>query len=456
MKLTLLKDLAVREPRSVRFLSSHGYVVIARRVSNKEERKIPMRSLLVNNSNFFRVRSDYEYYVGEDAVQAVYEHFMPDVADISQKKSPEGSGSESALPNFGEDYSKVEGLSEEKRVQLVREQARRLEEVTKKTSAKEASQVLVDTAVQTMMANRAMLEQALRMSNAEAQRYTKEMAEATEEMVRGTELVLRNDFYETDLIAQLVKRSTGTVVQHMTRVYLMGFAFLLYYNTEFLQTSLANTIRIQFPQRYRAFYKRLLPHLDENELTLERVFWDGMRALTFPEIRKIAMGFLLHDVGKTDDIEYHEGEKGYDREVIVRHVKIGYKAVIEKSAYPREAALITGYHHEYYGHPAGYGYFREFLAEYKHMNPAAKIDFLMSYEMEPLIDYQVLAYFPAKMLEVVDVFDSLTDPHRLYRKALSPQEAIDLMYSEFIEKNSKLDPIIMDLFHRFLTERGSL
>jgi hypothetical protein len=111
--------------------------------------------------------------------------------------------------------------------------------------------------------------------------------------------------------------------------------------------------------------------------------------------------------------------------------------------------LITGYHHEYYGHPSGYGYFREFLERYRDATPQARIEYVMSYQMEPLIDYLALAFFPAKVLEVVDVFDSLTDPNRKYRSPLSKEEAISVMKEQFLERNLKLDPILFALFRRF-------
>jgi response regulator RpfG family c-di-GMP phosphodiesterase len=245
-------------------------------------------------------------------------------------------------------------------------------------------------------------------------------------------------------------------VQHMTRVFLTGFAFMLYYNRQILTSSLANRIRINFPRRYKKHYQKLLPQLHEDYINLEHVFYGGIKALSDVEINRFATGFLVHDVGKAEDIEYHEGEEGYDRETVVRHVKLGYKAVINKTTYPREAALITGYHHEYYGDPSGYGYFREFLQAYRNMQPDAKIDFVMSYEMEPLLDYEVLAYFPAKMLEVVDVFDSLTDPNRKYRAPLTSVEAIQVLEEQFVEESLKVDPIILDLFKQFLRERGIL
>jgi HD-GYP domain-containing protein (c-di-GMP phosphodiesterase class II) len=52
----------------------------------------------------------------------------------------------------------------------------------------------------------------------------------------------------------------------------------------------------------------------------------------------------------------------------------------------------------------------------------------------------------------VDVFDSLTDPNRKYRKALTPEEALDLIEEEFINKGHKVDPILFDLFTRYISE----
>ena len=69
-----------------------------------------------------------------------------------------------------------------------------------------------------------------------------------------------------------------------------------------------------------------------------------------------------------------------------------------------------------------------------------------------MIDYEVLSYFPAKMLEIVDVFDSITDPARRYRKPFAVDEAIVFMQKEFVDDNLKLDPILFDLFKAFVEE----
>ena len=132
---------------------------------------------------------------------------------------------------------------------------------------------------------------------------------------------------------------------------------------------------------------------------------------------------------------------------------MGYKQVRNKTNYPPEAALIVGYHHEYYGDSAGYGYFRGYLQQYKKANPNARQSHCISYEIEPMLNCVTLAYFPAKVLEIIDVYDSLTDSRRKYHKAKTPDEALELMKEEFIKKHQKLDIILYDIFANFIRQK---
>ena len=177
-----------------------------------------------------------------------------------------------------------------------------------------------------------------------------------------------------------------------------------------------------------------------------------MRAIPYDVYFRWAVGFLIHDIGKASAVEYHEGEARYDRNIVIDHVKKGYQSIMSKTNYPMEASLITGYHHEYYGDPNGYGYFRAYFMQYKKQNPNAKVDYCIAYELEPIMDYHTLAYFPAKVLEIIDVYDSLTDPHRVYRKAMSPDEALLVMKEEFVNHN-KIDAILFDIFCSYIKEQ---
>jgi hypothetical protein len=239
----------------------------------------------------------------------------------------------------------------------------------------------------------------------------------------------------------------------MTRVYLNGIAFLSFYNNLVSTSSAIQKLRISFAAKYRKLYYKLLVHMRMDDISLEHVFFGGMRAIP-PELYfKWAVGFLIHDIGKAAAVEYHEGEESYNRNIVIDHVKQGYKSIVTKTNYPKEACLITGYHHEYYGDPNGYGYFRTYLEQYQKANPKVKQDYCITYDLAPMVDCQALAYFPAKVLEIIDVYDSVTDPHRVYRKAMTPQEALIMMREEFIIKHVKLDPILFDIYAMFINEK---
>jgi hypothetical protein len=236
-------------------------------------------------------------------------------------------------------------------------------------------------------------------------------------------------------------------------VFLIGLEFLTYFNKLITTTSMISKLRITYPSKYRSFYRSLMPNISGDDLTLERVFRDGMRAIAPELLLHWAVGFLLHDVGKAANVEYHEGHAAYNRDIVIQHVMLGYDAIIHKTNYPRAAGLITGYHHEYYGDQSGYGSLRNYLETYKKMYPGAKPDHCMAYDLGPVLDYKAYAYFPAKILEIVDIYDSIIDPNRSYRKALSSYEALHMMRQEFIEKHHMIDAVLFDIFCAFIKEK---
>jgi hypothetical protein len=293
------------------------------------------------------------------------------------------------------------------------------------------------------------------LSEEDAKKQSQNLVESTHNLVKASSQLISENIFNDELMHTLVSKSNGTIIQHMTRVYLKGLAFLTYYNRLVSRLSIIDKLRISFNEKYYDFYHTLLPHVHPDDLTLQKVFLGGMRAIPENIFYSWAVGFLLHDIGKAAAVEYHEGEAAYNRDIVMEHVNVGYNAIINKTNYPREAALITGYHHEYYGDPSGYGYYRSFLEQSKMAAPHKKLESCISYEIEPVLNCETLAFFPAKLLEIVDIFDSLTDPNRKYKKAVTPEEAIVIMREEFIEKHIKLDAILFDLFIKFVRETSS-
>lgn len=460
--------------------------IICKHRKDGRVKQIPVRALYFNNKEFWKnSSSSWDYFVEDGRVQELLElmntvdeewlarrldeqageEMPPQKPETAEKpetlKKPEslnGVSDDAPRENFGPRWTEIDSLDNRGQVLLLEESRDRLlslaedKEATKETIVK----TLAETSRDSALVNRSALLEALRLGDEEARRRTQEIVDKTHEVIDATTSLVNEDILGDELLGTILDKSDGTVVQHMIRVFLNGLSFLMYYNKLVLTSSIVNRIRIDFEKRYKPFYRKLLPHLDsEDRLTLEQVFYGGMQAVAPKDLHNFTSGFLIHDIGKAGDIEYHEGEEGYDRDTVVEHVKMGYKAVMNKTNYPREAGLITGYHHEYYGDPDGYGYFRAFLARYKKENPRARQDYCITYRMEPILDYQALAYFPAKLLEIVDIFDALTDPNRKYKEPLKSTEALLLMRDKFILERLKIDPILFDIFLRYEKDKLS-
>jgi len=436
--------------------------------SSKKTRLMPFKVLYDNNNVFWEQGKGWDYFFTEDALEKLKERFdnkpgawnekKPKASKKTAKKAdPKEDDVEEleVVKGYGSEYRNFVEMTTEEKIECLNNNKKRLNNLLtqKDKNEKKVTEALVDTAKDAALINHAALEEAIRLADDEAKKLTQELVDSTHEMVRSSAQLMSEDIFNNDLMNTLVEKSNGTIVQHMTRVYLNGVAFLSYYNNLVSKSSAIQKLRISFATKYREYYHSLLPHLDADDVILERVFFGGMRAITPDLYFKWAVGFLIHDIGKAAAVEYHEGESSYDRNIVIDHVKQGYKSIMTKTNYPMEASLITGYHHEYYGDAAGYGYFRAYLQQYRKQNPDAKQDYCITYELEPILDYQALAYFPAKILEIIDVYDSVTDPNRVYRKSMSPEDALTMMREEFIEKHLKIDPILFDIFDSFIREK---
>jgi len=428
----------------------------------QKKRLILFKILYGNNENFWQQKGSWEYYLTEEEFQKVKEKAVAKPGawegEIPKNEKAEKSDNAASAAGYGSDYQTYAEMSIPQKIERLNKDKQRLNDLIslKSKDAAVITEALVSTTKDAALINQTVLEDALRFADDEAKKATQTIVDSTNEMIKSSAQLMSQDILNDELMATLVEKSNGTIVQHMTRVYLNGIAFLSYYNNLVSKSSAIQRLRIYFAKKYREFYSALLPHIDPDDIDLERVFLGGMRAIPPDLFLKWAVGYLIHDIGKASSVEYHEGESAYDRNIVIEHVKMGYLSIMNKTNYPMEASLITGYHHEYYGNSAGYGYFRAYLQQYKKMNPDARQDYCIAYEIEPMLDYQALAYFPAKVLEIIDIYDSVTDPKRVYRKAMTPEEALVMMREEFIVKNKKIDFILFDIFSDFIHEKEKL
>jgi len=425
------------------------------------KRYMPFGTLYENNDSFWEQIGNWEYFINRDDFKNVLEkataktglreariEVMEQQADETEKPVIE--------QGYGKEAEAVYKMTGAERVQKIEKNKQHLNDliIKKVRDPKIITGVLVKTTKDAALINHAALMDVMNIIDNEAKKQTQSLVDSTCEMVKYSAQLISEDLHDEELMNALVEKSNGTIVQHMTRVYLNGISFLAFYNRLVsTSSSTINRLRISFAEKYRNYYHFLLPHMTIDAIHLERVFFKGMMAIPQELFYHWAVGFLVHDIGKTSAVEYHEGEADYDRDIAVEHVKLGYTSVMNKTNYPREAGLITGYHHEYYGNNSGYGYFRAYLEQHKKINPGTKQDYCITYELAPMLDYIALAYFPAKVLEIMDIYDSVTDPTRKNHKAMAVEEAIEKIREEFIVKHRRIDPILFDIFEAFMNRK---
>ncbi|MCL2127679.1 MAG: metal-dependent phosphohydrolase [Treponema sp.] len=461
----LLRNVIAQNKGFIEACASEDVSVICINRETKKSKYISFKVLFSNNSKFWSLSETWDYYISNDDFQKLKNKmektagWVPIIVTGDQAAPDELPAAEANVveQSFGKEYVNFASMKEPERVMHLNEDKRRLDSlIAQKPRQKDlVAEALVSTTRDAFLHNHVAVMDAMSLSDEEAKKKTQSIVDSTYELVKSSTKLISESVFNDELMNTLVAKSNGTIIQHMTRVHLNGLAFLYYYNKLVSSSSEINKLRVSFDTKFRHFYEPLLPHIHPDQITLEKVFLGGMRAITETDFNNWAVGFLIHDIGKASAIEYHEGEAAYNRDVVVEHVKVGYNSVMNKTNYPRDAGLITGYHHEYYGDSAGYGYFRSYLEQYKKNNPQARQNFCITYELEPMVDCGALAFFPAKILEIIDVFDSVTDPNRKYRKALTTEEALAMMEEEFIIKHPKLDIILFDIFKRFVRKEPS-
>jgi hypothetical protein len=456
-------------------LLKEDFGVLCVNKSTKERRTMPFKALYLNNNSFWLQKGAWEFFLsGEDfialkdkaALKGVKYHpaetqTAPEAAPVLEtlpgEEAAAAAEKEAAIEGFGEGYALFAAMPEEERVKHLNEGKTRLDKLIVQRPQKRdtVTAALVDTSRDAALINHATILDAMHLADDEAKKYSQNLVDSTRNMVKSSSQLISPDIFNDELMNTLVSKSNGTVIQHMTRVFLNGLVFLSYYNDLVSRSSIAGKLRLSFDREYKQFYCALMPQVPPELMIADRVFMGGMRPIPERDFYNWATGFLIHDIGKAPAVEYHEGEAAYNRDIVVEHVKLGYSSVMNKTNYPRDAALITGYHHEYYGDPGGYGFFRFYQEEYKKANPNVRQNYCITYDLDDILECKALAYFPAKVLEIIDVYDSVTDPNRKYRKAMSPGEALAMMRDEFIEKHRKLDLVLFDIFARFVRERLS-
>ncbi|PTY40688.1 hypothetical protein [Brachyspira hampsonii] len=255
-------------------------------------------------------------------------------------------------------------------------------------------------------------------------------------------MIIYSKEYETNnIFDNFYALKSNTIIGHCLRIFFMIIEATCFFNKK-LSKGAANKMRIDFKKTYYKFSERIYKRYNLNNTnTLDSNVKLGVRKIENSTISEIAIGVLMHDISldKPKDYIPIQSEEKDNHSIkdygFAKYFMRGNEGV----------ALTVSLHHEYYSH--GYGLFTELYKAVLRRNPNHKIEYIVSYDYKDILTLQSLTYLPAKMLEVIDVYDTLT-----MGMNKTPKEAISFMIENFLEKEIMLDPIITDIFIEYLKE----
>lgn len=412
------------------------YNILCKNFDTEEQEVRPLNFLHRENEYFWRINeTKWTYYILEEDI---YNY------TIGKKNEPSSV--------YSDEYEKYISLNDEKRIETLdkRKASLKLLELKREKNNKELSEGIVNGTNETILLNKVIFDDLQKLPPEKAKQKSKKSVEETTEIVKIASNLLHEFDGDFSIFSNMIEKSNGSTLKHMTRVFITSLSCFQYYNYLLEDTGYVSKVRAQFEDRYRPLYEKLLPTRNFHEITLEKIFKGGMRAIPDLEKNAIGVGFLLHDLGKQVDIEYFEGSEGYQRERIEAHAVNGFNEILKRTVYPPIVSAMAGFHHEYYGDKSGYGAFREFIS---HKFPGkTEFDYCIAYSLHEVYNGDAMGFFPAKILEIVDIYDALTDPGRKYRSPLKPMEALLFMEEHFLGDKIKVDPVLFDIFKKFLIE----
>ena len=293
---------------------------------------------------------------------------------------------------------------------------------------------------------------------ADISRITKESFELIDGLLR---MVSRGKASFSDL-ARVEHIQTGSrTLNHMNRILFRFISFMFFYNNYFQkQSKEIQKFRVNFKNKFFPYYDKILK--GTQNINLEIVFKNGISPVKERSLfLDYAMGGLMHDIGKLPEITYHDSSQAYDLVKVRRHVFDSYNMLVESKQFSSAVISSSLLHHEYYGASYGYKQTATFMKKFTDKRTNAReispTKFFISYNIFDVAFGNSLSFFPNKVLEIIDVFDAMTDPDKNYKKSLTAEEALQTIKQEYIEKDELgIDPILFNIFADFLKTSGTI
>lgn len=295
----------------------------------------------------------------------------------------------------------------------------------------ESSKIAADTINYGVTATKAVIDNFLSLEDDDAKLQSKELVHKTGQLVGSIRVMLKNTVAAKSIFNELLEKSNGLTINHMNRVFLYACSWLVYYRDEMNDFKLKKSYA-----ENKKFYDLLLKK--------DTTFYDvGLGVIqNEADLTHWMSAVLTHDVGKLDDVEYHEGAGSFDFARASSHVFVGAKLLERKTVFSKEAIFVAGNHHIKYGFE-GYGL----------LEKNRKFTWLISNNISDVESGRAYDFLLNRIVQIIDIYDAMTDPARKYKNAMSVSEAFDFMYKKMVVEKTEIDPVLFQSF-RQLIESG--
>jgi hypothetical protein len=296
--------------------------------------------------------------------------------------------------------------------------------------------------------------------NADREGLTKLVTETTALVNNLLAMMAKGKSSYRDL-ANLEGIQTGSVtLDHMNRTLIRFISFLFFYNGYFQKYSTGlQRFRAYFGKSFAPYYSRITGGMQA--LSLEITFKEGITPVRERSaFVDYCVGGFLHDIGKMPNVDYHDGNSAYDPSMARRHVFDSYNLLVRSKLFSWGVVATGLLHHDYYNSPKGYRQTKTFQDKFVDRRGKARditrTKHLISYNVLDVAYDNAYSFFPTKMIELVDVFDAMTDSGKHYRKTvMTPAEAIVEMKRCYLDVDHPgIDPVLFDIFVDFVSASG--
>jgi HD-GYP domain-containing protein (c-di-GMP phosphodiesterase class II) len=218
---------------------------------------------------------------------------------------------------------------------------------------------------------------------------------------------------------------------HCCRVFHMYSDLLYYYhnivNNKDNRKELIESIENKCDEYYH-FYHSFIPH--KRMTKVGDVFEGSLPFLNKEEINSLSLAAAYHDLGKIVQLDYYESAKPRDDRIIEQHPFEIFE-MLNLISENQNIALTASMHHEMYG--GGYGPYASLGGTYFSVHPEESIEYVITNDIKPVLEDKkqyIPGYFPAKFLEICDVFDALHNK-RGYKTSKPVSSVLSIMGEDF-------------------------